>query len=184
MPKARAHSSIDKHGVQELVGQLLEIPGTTYEQIIEQVKQATGTVISKSALSRYQAAWNEKRYREATITKEIDAMMRLLKAEPGIDPTDGAMLLIKRKLVSRLAQAEANFDNTDALDLAHVLIRMKRVEQMSGQLKVQEERLALLQQKIAATADKVEAIGKAKHLDPETLKRIREEIYGLAPAAA
>jgi Protein of unknown function (DUF3486) len=183
MPKPRAHSSVQKLGVEELVDNLL-LSNATYKEIEEAVEQATGQKIGKSSLSRYRMRWEEERYREETITKEIDAMMRLLKAEPGLDPTDGAMLLIKRKLVSRLAQAEANFDNTDALDLAQVLIRMKRTEQMGGQLKVQEERLALLQQKVQATAEKVEAIGKAKHLDPETLKMIREEIYGLAPAAA
>lgn len=182
MPKARAHSKIQKLGVEELVDNLL-LANATYKDITEAVKKATGETIGKSSLSRYQMRWQEERYREETIRKEIDAMMALLQGQADVDPTDGAMLLIKRKLVSRLAQAEANFDNTDALDLAHVLIRMKRLEQMSGQLKVQEDRLELLKQKVAATADKVEALGKARNLDAETLRKIREEIYGLAPAA-
>ena len=181
MPKPRAHSKITKLGVEELVDNLL-LADATYKEITEAVEQATGQKIGKSSLSRYQMRWQEERYREETIAKEIEAMMALLQGKPDVDPADGAMLLIKRKLVSRLAQAEANFDHTDALDLAHVLIRMKRLDQMGGQLKVQEERLALLQQKVAATAEKVEQIGKAKHLDAETLKKIREEIYGLAPA--
>lgn len=176
-------NKIQKLGVEELVDNLL-MANATYKEIEQAVEQATGKTIGKSSLSRYRMRWEEERYREETIAKEVDAMMQLLKSEPDVDPTDGAMLLIKRKLVSRLAQADANFDNTDALDLAHVLIRMKRLEQMSGQLKVQEERLTLLQQKVAAAADKVDEIGKAKNLDPDTLKRIREEIYGLAPVAA
>jgi len=182
MPKARAHSKIRKLGIEELVDNLL-LSNATYKEIIEKVKDATGETIGKSSLSRYQMQWQEERYREETISKEIDAMMALLQGKPDVDPTDGAMLLVKRKLVSRLAQAEANFDNTDALDLAHVLIRMKRLEQMSGQLKVQEERLELLKQKVAAAAEKVEALGKAKNLDADTLRKIREEIYGLAPAS-
>ena len=182
MAKSRSHSSIEKLGVQELVGQLLEIPGTTYEQIVEQVKKATGTIISKSALSRYQAAWNEKRYRAETIQKEVDAMMAILKQNPDVDPTDGLMLLIKHKLVSLFSQAEANFDHADTLEAAQLLNRIKRTEQMGAALKVQTQRLELLQQKVAATAEKVDDTLKSKHLDPETLKKIREEIYGLAPA--
>ena len=182
MAKSRSHSSIEKLGVQELVGQLLEIPGTTYEQIVEQVKKATGTTISKSALSRYQDAWNEKRYRAETIQKEVDAMMAILKQNPDVDPTDGLMLLIKHKLVSLFSQAEANFDHADTLEAAQLLNRIKRTEQMGAALKVQEQRLELLQQKVASAAEKVEDLGKSKNLDPETLKRIREEIYGIAPA--
>lgn len=177
----KAINRIQKLGVEELVDNLL-LANAAYKDITEAVEKATGQTIGKSAISRYRMRWEEERFREETIGKEVDAMMKLLKSEPDIDPTDGAMLLIKRKLVSRLAQAEANFDNTDALDLAHVLIRMKRLEQMGGQLKVQEERLVLLQQKVKTAAENVEQLGKAKNLDPDTLKRIREEIYGLAPA--
>ena len=182
MAKSRAHSSIEKAGVQELVGHLLEIPGTTYEQIVKQVREATGTIISKSALSRYQAAWNEKRYRAETIQKEVDAMMAILKQNPDVDPTDGLMLLIKHKLVSLFSQAEANFDGADTLEAAQLLNRIKRTEQMGAALKVQTQRLELLQQKVTAAAENVEQIGRAKNLDAETLKKIREEIYGLAPA--
>ena len=182
MAKSRSHSSIEKLGVQELVGHLLEIPGTTYEQIVAQVKQATGTIISKSALSRYQAAWNEKRYRAETIQKEVDAMMALLKQNPEVDPTDGLMLLIKHKLVSLFSQAEANFDGADTLEAAQLLNRIKRTEQMGAALKVQTQRLELLQQKVTAAVENVEQLGRAKNLDAETLKKIREEIYGLAPA--
>ncbi len=176
-------NKVQRLGVEELVDNLL-LSHATYAEIEEAIRKATGQTIGRSSLSRYRQGWADEQFRERTISKEIDAMMKLLKADGEIDPTDGAMLLLKRKLVSRLAQADANFDNTDALDLAQVLIRMKRTEQMGGQLKVQEERLALLQQKVAATAEKVEQLGKAKNLDAETLKKIREEIYGLAPAGA
>ena len=182
MAKSRSHSSIEKLGVQELVGHLLEIPGTTYEQIIAQVKTTTGTTISKAALSRYRAAWNERQYRAETISKEVDAMMALLQQKPDVDPTDGLMLLIKRKLVSRFAQAEANFDHADTLEAAQLLNRIKRTEQMGAALKVQEQRLELLQRKVKTAAENVEQLGRAKNLDAETLKKIREEIYGLAPA--
>ena len=173
MAKSRSHSSIEKLGVQELVGQLLEIPGTTYEQIVEQVKKATGTTISKSALSRYQAAWNEKRYRAETIQKEVDAMMAILKQNPEVDPTDGLMLLIKHKLVSLFSQAEANFDHADTLEAAQLLNRIKLTEQMGAALKVQEQRLELLQRKVAATAKEVSDTVKGAGLSNEVVEAIR-----------
>jgi hypothetical protein len=182
MAKSRSHSSIEKLGVQELVGQLLEIPGTTYEQIVEQVKKATGTTISKSALSRYQAAWNEKRYRAETIQKEVDAMMAILKQNPEVDPTDGLMLLIKHKLVSLFSQAEANFDHADTLEAAQLLNRIKRTEQMGAALKVQEQRLELLQRKVAATAKEVSDTVKGAGLSNEVVEAIRQKILGVVPA--
>ena len=180
MAKSRSHSSIEKAGVQELVGHLLEIPGTTYEQIVAQVKQATGSTISKSALSRYQAAWNERRYRSETIQKEVDAMMAILKQNPDVDPTDGLMLLIKHKLVSLFSQAEANFDGADTLEAAQLLNRLKRTEQMGASLKVQEQRLGLLKEKVKATADKVKTELQAAGLPREKIVEMVDEILGVA----
>ena len=180
MAKSRSHSSIEKAGVQELVGHLLEIPGTTYEQIVAQVKQATGSTISKSALSRYQAAWNERRYRSETIQKEVDAMMAILKQNPDVDPTDGLMLLIKHKLVSLFSQAEANFDGADTLEAAQLLNRLKRTEQMGAALKVQEQRLGLLKEKVKATADKVQTELQAAGLPREKIVEMVDEILGVA----
>ena len=179
MPKARAHSKIQKLGVEELVDNLL-LANATYKEITEAVEKATGQKLGKSSLSRYQMRWQEERYREETIAKEVDAMMALLQQKPDVDPADGAMLLIKRKLVSRLAQAEANFDQTDALDLAHVLIRMKRLDQMGGQLKVQEERLALLQARVKTTAEKVKTELQAANVPGEKIAQMVDEILGVA----
>lgn len=179
MAKSRSHSSIEKAGVQELVGHLLEIPGTTYEQIVKQVHEATGSTISKSALSRYQAAWNEKKYRAETIQKEVDAMMAILKQNPEVDPTDGLMLLIKHKLVSLFSQAEANFDGADTLEAAQLLNRIKRTEQMGAALKVQEQRLGLLQEKVKATADKVKTELQAAGVPREKIVEMVDEILGV-----
>ena len=179
MAKSRSHSSIEKAGVQDLVGNLLEIPGTTYEQIVKQVHEATGSTISKSALSRYQAAWNEKKYRAETIQKEVDAMMAILKQNPDVDPTDGLMLLIKHKLVSLFSQAEANFDGADTLEAAQLLNRIKRTEQMGAALKVQEQRLGLLQEKVKATADKVKTEMQAAGVPREKIVEMVDEILGV-----
>lgn len=177
----KATGKIQKLGVEELVDNLL-LANAEYAEIQAAVKKATGQEISDSALSRYRKRWDDRRFREDTIEQEVDAMMKLLQSNPDVDPTDGAMLLLKRKMVSRLAQADANFDQADALDLAHVLIRMKRTDQMGGQLKVQEERLELLKQKVAATAKDVGDTAKAAGLSSDVVDAIKQKILGVVPA--
>lgn len=181
MAKSRAHSSIEKLGVQELVGHLLEIPGTTYEQIVDKVKEATGKRITKSALSRYRATWADAQHQMELARKDAEAVTGMLKEHPDMNFTESAMAMLLGKLVRRFAHATDSFETVPLDKLSHLLVKVARAQQYTEVLRIQGERLALLQQRVQATADKVDEIGKAKNLDPDTLKKIREEIYGLAP---
>lgn len=183
MAKSRAHSSIEKLGVQELVGHLLEIPGTTYEQIIAQVKETTGKTITKSALSRYHAGWRDAQSQIEMARKDAEAVTAMLKEHPDMNFTESAMAMLLGKLVRRFANAADSFETVPLDKLSHLLVKVARAQQATDALRIQSERLALLQQRVQQTAAKVEEIVKPKHLDAETLKRIREEIYGLAPVA-
>jgi len=182
MAKSRSHSSIEKLGVQELVGHLLEIPGTTYEQIVEQVKAATGKRLTKSALSRYRVTWADAQHQMELAKKDAEAITTMLKQSPDMNFTESAMAMLLGKLVRRFAHAQESFENVPLDKLSHLLVKVSRAQQATEVLRMQGERLALLQQKVAATVEKVDQIGKSRNLDPETLKKIREEIYGLAPA--
>ena len=183
MATSRSHSSIEKLGVQELVGHLLEIPGTTYEQIVEQVKAATGKRVTKSALSRYRAVWSDAQHQMTLAKHDAEAITAMLKQSPDMNFTESAMAMLLGKLVRRFAHAQESFENVPLDKLSHLLVKVSRAQHATELLRIQGERLAMLQQKVAATADKVEQIGRSRNLDPETLKKIREEIYGLAPAA-
>jgi hypothetical protein len=178
----RAHSSIDKLGVQELVGHLFEVPGTTYEHIIEKVREATGQTITKSSLSRYHSTWADAQRQIELARKDADVITAMLKEHPDMNFTDSAMAMLLGKLVRRFAHAQDSFETVPLDKLSHLLVKIARAQQATEVLRIQGERLALLQQKVQATANKVEEIVKPKNLDAETLKRIREEIYGLAPA--
>lgn len=178
----RAHSSIDKLGVQELVGHLFEVPGTTYEHIIEKVREATGKSLTKSSLSRYHSTWADAQKQIELARKDADVITAMLKEHPDMNFTDSAMAMLLGKLVRRFAHAQDSFETVPLDKLSHLLVKVARAQQATEVLRIQGERLALLQQRVQATAQKVEELVKPKNLDAETLKRIREEIYGLAPA--
>lgn len=182
MATSRAHSSIEKLGVQELVGHLLEIPGTTYEQIVEKVKEATGKRITKSALSRYRAVWSDAQHQLELAKKDADAITAMLKQNPDVNFTESAMAMLLSKLVRRFAHAQESFENVPLDKLSHLLVKVSRAQQATELLRIAGERLTLQMQKVKTAAENVEQLGRAKNLDADTLKRIREEIYGLAPA--
>lgn len=176
----RAHSSIDKLGVQELVGHLFEVPGTTYEHIIEQVREATGKTITKSSLSRYHSTWADAQQQIELARKDAEVITAMLKEHPEMNFTDSAMAMLLGKLVRRFAHAQDSFETVPLDKLSHLLVKVARAQQATEVLRIQGERLALLQQKIQATAERVTDAMKSKGLDEDTLKQIREEIYGIA----
>lgn len=176
----RAHSSIDKLGVQELVGHLFEVPGTTYEHIIEKVAEATGKTITKSSLSRYHSTWADAQKQIELARKDADVITTMLKQHPDMNFTDSAMAMLLGKLVRRFAHAQDSFETVPLDKLSHLLVKVARAQQATEVLRMQGERLALLTERAKQTAERVEQVAKAKGLDDETLKQIREEIYGIA----
>lgn len=180
-PVSRVHAL----GVAELVDDLLDA-NATYEAIAAAVTQTCGQAISLSALSRYRSHWAAKRASESAMRLQFDRLADLLKGNPDLDLKQAGMDLLMQKIFQRLSDANATFEDADMLELAHVLLKARRVDQGADALALQRERLEVLRMRVAATAEKVDALGKAKGLDAETLRQIREDIYGLveAPRAA
>lgn len=180
MPKSRAHSSIEKLGVQELVGHLLEIPGTTYEQIVEKVHEATGRRITKSALSRYRANWADAQKQLELARQDADAITAMLKAHPEMNFTESAMSMLLGKLVRRFAHAQENFETVPLDKLSHLLVKVARAQQATEVLRIQGERLALLQQRVERTAEKVKTELQAAGVPREKIVAMVDEILGVA----
>jgi len=132
MARSRSSSSIEQLGVQELVGRLLEIPGTTYEQIVEQVKTATGKTITKSALSRYHTVWRLRENGYQAMEQQLGRLEQMLAANPDLDLKQGAMAIFWKKIVHRMADATATFDKADLLEVAQVLLKAKRLDQLDA----------------------------------------------------
>lgn len=182
----KARSKVESLGVQKLVDDLLSA-NATYEEIQRAVADASGQDISDSALSRYRTKWSERLARLDVARQEIDAVAKVLESRqesgaPGV--MDTITDLLKVKLLKPLADAEAEFDRSDLVDIARIVVSLQRTSQRDEALRIQRDRLELMKERVVAAAEKVEETGKAKGLDEETLKKIREEIYGIAQAAA
>lgn len=176
-------SKVDKLGVQELVHQLFEA-NASYADIAAAVLKATGSPISDSALSRYRKHWDAQRASEEAMEQQLDRLTAMLKADPDLDLKQGALALFWKKLTHRMAAVDASFDDADMVELSHLLLKAKRIDQNTDAIAIQRERLDVLKQKVQAAAAEVEKVGRAKNLDDATLQKIREEIYGIVPAAA
>jgi hypothetical protein len=175
---ARA-SAIDELGVKDLVHRLFELH-RPYAEIIGEIERATGQRVSDSALSRERDKWSAAQARLKDAEAQAKVITDVLAAQPGVNFKDAALGLLWSKLLKRMAEAEASFDGADMLELGHLVVKAIRADQTGDALDLQKQRLDLLKQKVAATAENVESIGRAKGLDEATLKKIREDIYGLA----
>lgn len=183
MTTRKSHSSIDEPEVKALVDDLLEA-NATYKDIINAVLMESGKVITTSSLSRYRQHWAARKASEEAMGQQLDRLTDLLKQNPDMDLKQGALALFWKKLIQRMAAADATFDDADMLDMGHLLIKATRLGQTKEQLDLQRERLALIRQKVQAAAAEVERMGRAQNLDDATINKIREQIYGIVPAAA
>lgn len=183
MTTRKSHSSIDEPEVKSLVDDLLEA-NATYKDIINAVLMESGKVITTSSLSRYRQHWAARKASEEAMGQQLDRLTDLLKENPEMDLKQGAMGLLWKKLIQRMSAVDATFDDADMLEMGHLLIKATRLGQTKDQLDLQRERLELVRQKVQAAAAEVERMGRAQNLDDATIKKIREQIYGIVPAAA
>lgn len=177
--KKLPRNRIEALGVAELVNQLLEA-NATYAEIQAAVKQATGKDVSDSALSRYRGNWSAARARLAEAQEQAQAIMGVLDAKPGTNFQDAAMSLLWTKLLQRMADVNATFEQADMVELGQLVLRAVRSGQHTDALGLQRERLELLKTKLAAVADDVTDTVKSAGLSSDVVKQIKEKILGVA----
>ena len=179
----KAPSKIEELGVRKLVEDLFASEGTNYARIIEIVKEQTGQAISDSSLSRSYQKWQRKKMCAEASEREVEALMRALSGNPDLDIKKSVLGVFWAKVAERFADANLTFDQADALDMSHLLLKAFRTEQAGGQLDLQKERIELMKQKVASVADEVSETVKAAGLSADTVAQIKERILGVAPAA-
>lgn len=177
-----AKSSIEKLGVQELVGHLFETPGVTLEDIVAKVREATGKTVSKSALSRYRTTWSDAQQQLALAQQDAEAIMVALRAKPDLNFTETAMSMLLSKLVRRFANAQESFENVPLDKLSSLLVKVSRAQTESQTLELQRERLELLKRNVATAAADVKERVRSAGLSEEQVREIEEKILGLVPA--
>ncbi len=162
MPRKPTSAIEANPAVQDLVDDLLEA-NATYAEIITQVATQWSTRLSRAALSRYRSSkWSPRKLQESLAGKEVQAMLKLLDAKPDLDLRQGGKALIERRLIEALAKNAEGFDRADATEVATLLLRLDRLEQMGQTVQIQKERLELMKQKVrTACSDDVSAEERA-----------------------
>lgn len=178
----------------------LEGPGArSVRSIIEEITAKTGEKIDDNAIYRYQEYWLDVERPFIQARKEADGMLAALKRNPTADIEE----LVRQRLTVAQVLTAKRFEESDPVALGYLAQGEKRIEvqqERNRLLKVRtdndKEKIALLErtvvakekqldqarQKAQAAEKKIDSIGKRKGLDAETLKKIREEVYGIVEA--
>lgn len=175
----------------------LEGPGIrSVQSIVDQVKEQTAEKVDDNAVYRYREYWASEERPFIEARREADAMFTALKQNPTADLEE----LVKQRLTVAQVLAAKRLEESDPLELGYLAQGEKRIEIERERNKIMRERtendkekIALLertvqvrekqieqaQQKAETAAGKIEEMGRKKGLDAETLKKIREEVYGI-----
>lgn len=157
----------------------------TLEDIVALIRGMGGDA-SKSAVHRYRQNFEDSltRYREAQeVAGKWTAQFR---ADPDSDVGRLLAEMVKTLAFQTMAAAGDSEATVEPLELAR-LARMVKAITDTDRVKAELEakaRADATAKAAAAAVDAVDRVGKAMRLDPEALKRIREEVYGITGAAA
>lgn len=197
----KKHFAVEKLSAQgrELVDALLAA-NETYEDIVKQLRSRTGESLAVSSLARYR---ERKWFPTRAALEETDRLYGLVK-----EALNGAAGKNLDEVTSEAAKAMlfkvvAALKDPDPYALYSLVLAEGRLGVQKERNKILRERTGNDQQKIAlleravklrerqlertigaadAAENKVEAIARKKGLDAETLKKIREEVYGIVEA--
>jgi hypothetical protein len=175
----------------------LEGPGVrSVKSICQEVREKTGEIVDDNAIYRYQNYWFtvERPFVEAR--READGMLAALKQNPTADVEE----IVKQRLTIAQLLAAKRFDQSDPIALGYLAQGEKRLELNRARLAIEKQKLDIERQKVvalerqvaikerqmeemrekaAAAENRVEEMARKKKLDPETLRVIKEEIYGI-----
>lgn len=172
--------TIDRLGpeVRDAIGRLLD-QGRTLDEILGHL-EGMSIEISRSALGRYTQKIERagEKYRQSRFI--TDALVRRYGDGPESKAARVNIELTQTLVFDLLMKAEEEGDADLALKLSKALSNLATASRADAELvEKAEKRAADKATKAAAAA--VDRAGKAMNLDPAVLKRIREEMYGLAP---
>lgn len=196
----RRHFSVEKLSAEAkaLVDAGLR-DGVPYDDIVAEVKEVTGEKVSRSAISRY---WRGHAAAQIARTRELNLqaskMLEALREKPTGDLADAIRDLIglglmershelagldpARALVEQRHRERLRLEERElALKERELELGFKTLEQRASEA---ERKYALLEKKSAAFAKAIggeaeKAKRKGKVLDPETIERIKREVFGL-----
>ena len=170
MPQRSKILTLPDNVKTDLNKKLIEGGFAGYEALSEWLS-AQGYEISKSALHRYGSEFEQRLGAIRVATEQARAVVEAAGDEKGFKG-EALMQLVQEKAFQALVKME----NAGDMSLAS-LGRM--VADLSRASIAQKRWMAEIKQKTAAAAENVEK-NLAGAIDEETLRRVREEIYGIA----
>lgn len=167
----RKHFRIDELGAADRVRDLYA-DGLTYEEIAEKVSAEFKTEIGKSSVHRFLTDYREIADRTTALMAQATALARELSEQDITDTAAIAEVLLLSGAQQRVMElTPADFANVSPEKLSKIIERIARTQ-------VYRERYREEIGKKLAKLETEDGEGK-KRLDPETLRRVREELYGV-----
>lgn len=184
---AKRPSSIDKlpEPVRELIGKLRRA-GCSIDQILgklHELDNADAQGVSRSALGRHVKSLDQV----AAHIQETRAIANAVIDKIGDAPEGKSARLnieLMHSLLMRLMMGDGDLTPQDSYFLGTALQRLSQAQKIDvdRELKIRDQVKREMAEKAAAAVDQVaEKVAKAggARLAPETLRAIREEIYGI-----
>lgn len=153
----------------------------TLDELIEDLREhfPGAEPPSRSALHRYRVGFEEMAGR----MREIEAASTALVGELGEDVGERAGQLLAQAVTTLATNAALNAHSDDVSITEIGKLARAAKAAMEARTLSMKERLAIEkaaeERLVKEQSKKLEAMGKAGALAPETLKRIRSEIYGI-----
>lgn len=169
----RRHSKVQKlpPEVVAAVNRLL-VDGFTYDQVVEFLNKQ-GHDVSRSSVGRYGQHFLQKLERLKLAREQAKAIVTEMDGTPATEMHEAANQLAVNLIMDTLMQ----IDDLQGAKVTELLKALAHLERSA----VGRERLkAELHQKAQKVAKDVEERAAAAGLDPDTIRYIREQIYGLA----
>lgn len=145
----------------------------TYEEIAAWLREM-GHGVSKSSVGRYGKDFLSRLERLKVVRDQARAIVDADPDAPATEMAEAANQLALQMIMELLIKLPE--DALEKASVTEVLKALGRLEQ-SG---VAREKLKLTyRDKVEKVAEKVEETGKAKGLDEETIRIIKEQVYGI-----
>lgn len=180
MPPRGLENRLPTEVRERLERRLIELGFSNYDALIEElngwIEESGAESVSRSALYRFGSKFEER----VSMLKRSTEMAKTLANEIGDDSAllgDAVIRMAQSQLFDLLMQFQLDPDEESMGRITHAIASLSKasVQQKKHLLDTREQ-----DRKKLAELERQSAGGKEKSgLDPETLRRIREEIYGL-----
>lgn len=170
----RKHSKIESElppEIVEEVNRLLVQEGKTYREIADWLKEM-GHSIGKSSVGRYGKDFLARLERLRLVKDQARAIVEETGDRPATELHQAANELAVQLIMETLMTIP-DLEGSKASELMKALALLERSAVSRENLKME------YQKKVNQAVNKIEETAKAKGLDTETLKIIKEQIYGI-----